>query len=218
MSQFETLRAPGTGAATQLEPDVARSRAKRGLDLAFAIAALVLLAPTLVLIMALIWLEDRRPVIFRQPRTGLHGRTFQIYKFRTMRVVERDGDIRQATRGDARVTRVGGVLRALSLDELPQLVNVIRGEMSLIGPRPHALAHDQQWGEQVPNYRRRFRAKPGLTGLAAVSGHRGEVTSLEQIAGRIEADNAYIDRWSLRLDLKILCQTLPLIFRDPNAY
>jgi len=218
MSQFETLRAPGAGAATRRNADVARSRAKRGVDIAVAVTALSVLAPALLLIMALIWLEDRSPVIFRQRRTGLDGRTFPILKFRTMRVAECGADVRQATRGDTRVTRVGAILRALSLDELPQLMNVLRGEMSLVGPRPHALAHDEAWAQLAPAYRRRFRTRPGLTGLAAVEGHRGEVTSVEEILRRIEADNVYIDNWSLQLDLKILWRTVPLMFRDPNAY
>jgi putative colanic acid biosynthesis UDP-glucose lipid carrier transferase len=133
--------------------------------------------------------------------------------------VAEDGDrIVQATKGDARITALGGLLRKLSLDELPQILNVLKGDMSLVGPRPHAVAHDQAWGQLAPNYARRFRARPGLTGYAAVCGHRGEVTELKAILDRVEADNAYIDNWSIWLDLKIVWRTVPLIFADANAY
>ena len=159
-----------------------------------------------------------RPALFRQRRTGLGGSVFTVFKFRTMTVAE-DGDvIRQATRGDARLTSVGKVLRKFSLDELPQVLNVLRGEMSLIGPRPHALAHDETWSKLVPGYAQRFRARPGLSGYAQVCGYRGEVTDLASLRARVEADNEYIDTWSLLLDLKILLRTVPLIFRDTRAY
>jgi putative colanic acid biosynthesis UDP-glucose lipid carrier transferase len=126
--------------------------------------------------------------------------------------------VRQATRDDARVTALGAVLRKFSLDELPQLLNVLRGEMSLIGPRPHAVAHDEQWGRLAPGYDRRFRARPGLTGYAAVCGFRGEVRELQAIIDRVESDNEYIDTWSFGLDMKIVWRTLPLIFGDSRAY
>ena len=197
---------------------IARSWRKRGFDV--VVASLVLLAflPLLVLIGTAIWMESGGPVLFRQARTGLGGRTFRIYKFRTMRVTE-DGDgVRQAVRGDARVTPLGALLRRLSLDELPQLLNVLKGEMSIVGPRPHALVHDELWAVRVPGYAARFRARPGLTGAAQVKGHRGEVTEDAGLFARIEADNAYIDSWSFGEDLRLVVRTIPLLFGDERAF
>jgi putative colanic acid biosynthesis UDP-glucose lipid carrier transferase len=197
---------------------VANSRSKRAFDILVALVALLIFLPLLCLVAVAVRVESPGPALFRQKRTGLNGHVFTVLKFRTMTVVE-DGDtIRQATRDDARVTALGGVLRRLSLDELPQILNVLKGEMSLIGPRPHAVAHDTAWGQAVPNYARRFRARPGLTGYAAIRGHRGEVTDLKSIVDRVEADNDYIDNWSLRLDMQIIWKTIPLIFSDVNAY
>jgi putative colanic acid biosynthesis UDP-glucose lipid carrier transferase len=196
----------------------AASRRKRAFDILMAFCALLVFLPLLLTIALLVRIESRGPALFRQRRTGLHGRVFTVFKFRTMTVAE-DGDtVRQATRGDARVTALGAVLRKLSLDELPQLLNVLRGDMSLIGPRPHAVAHDEVWGKLVPGYDRRFRARPGLTGYAAVCGFRGEVKELQAIIDRIESDNEYIDTWTLGLDMKIIWRTLPLIFGDTRAY
>jgi len=157
-------------------------------------------------------------VIFRQRRTGLNGVIFTVFKFRTMRVEEDGAVVRQATQNDSRVTALGAILRKYSIDELPQLLNVLRGEMSLIGPRPHAVAHDELWTEQVPGYARRFRARPGLTGYAAICGFRGEVKEFQAILDRVESDNEYIDTWSFGLDVKIVWRTIPLIFGDANAY
>jgi putative colanic acid biosynthesis UDP-glucose lipid carrier transferase len=162
--------------------------------------------------------EDGGPVLFRQRRTGLHGRVFTVLKFRSMAVAEDGGEVKQASRWDSRVTRVGGMIRALSIDELPQLYNVLRGDMSLVGPRPHALRHDEDWGRAVPAYRHRFRARPGLTGYAQVRGYRGEVREIGDVVRRIEADNYYIDNWSLKLEMQIVLRTVPLLFHDPNAY
>lgn len=197
---------------------VALSRTKRAFDFLVAVVALLLFLPLFLLIALAVRLETPGPAFFRQKRTGLNGRVFTVFKFRTMTVAEDGEDVRQATRGDARVTPLGAVLRKLSLDELPQILNVIRGEMSLIGPRPHAVAHDLAWEKIAPNYARRFRARPGLTGYAAVRGFRGEIAEPQSILGRVEADNEYIDTWSLWLDIKILWRTLPLIFADANAY
>lgn len=196
----------------------ANSRRKRAFDVALALGALLVFLPLLLVIALLVRLESRGPALFRQRRTGLGGQIFTVFKFRTMTVVEDGETIRQATRGDARVTPLGAVLRKLSLDELPQLLNVLRGDMSLIGPRPHAVAHDEMWGKLVPGYDRRFRARPGLTGYAAVCGLRGEVKDLQAIVDRVEADNEYIDTWSFGLDMKIVWRTLPLIFGDSRAY
>jgi putative colanic acid biosynthesis UDP-glucose lipid carrier transferase len=210
--------APGPALTTPPRLPVSNSRRKRAFDVLGALIALLVFLPLLLTLAALVRLETPGPALFRQRRTGLDGVIFTVFKFRTMTVAE-DGDtVRQATQNDARITPLGAVMRKLSLDELPQLLNVLRGEMSLIGPRPHAVAHDEIWSEQVPNYARRFRARPGLTGYAAVCGHRGEVKEVEAIVARIEADNAYIDDWSFWLDIKIALKTVPLIFTDTNAY
>jgi putative colanic acid biosynthesis UDP-glucose lipid carrier transferase len=198
--------------------DVARSPGKRVIDILLALGALLLFAPLLVCIALAVRVESGGPVIFKQRRTGHMGRVFTIYKFRTMTVAEDNASVRQATRGDARVTAVGAILRQLSLDELPQLFNVLRGDMSVVGPRPHALAHDVQYGELIPTYADRFRAKPGLTGLAQINGFRGELKSADCMRGRVAADNLYIDSWSLGLDIAILAKTALMIFRDPQAY
>jgi putative colanic acid biosynthesis UDP-glucose lipid carrier transferase len=196
----------------------AASRRKRAFDFAMAFCALMVFLPLLLTIALLVRLETRGPALFRQRRTGLHGRVFTVFKFRTMTVAEDGQTVRQATRDDDRVTALGAVLRKLSLDELPQLLNVLRGDMSLIGPRPHAVAHDEAWGKVVAGYDRRFRARPGLTGYAAVCGFRGEVKELQAIIDRVESDNEYIDTWTFGLDMKIIWRTLPLIFGDTRAY
>jgi putative colanic acid biosynthesis UDP-glucose lipid carrier transferase len=175
-------------------------------------------------------LEDRGLPLFVQERTGLGQRRFLVYKFRTMKCGAVSGrtkaplasppepTVAQAVRGDGRVTRVGAVLRRLSWDEFPQIWNVLKGDMSLVGPRPHAVAHDRAWSDIVPNYADRFRMRPGLTGLAQVKGFRGEVCGPADIAARVQADNAYIDNWRLWHDLRIILMTLPLLFWDPHAY
>lgn len=199
-------------------PPVASSRAKRAMDVTLAGAALLLFLPLLVLVALAVCAESPGAALFRQRRTGLNGRPFRILKFRTMRVAE-DGDhMAQAQRNDARVTRIGRVLRKLSLDELPQLVNVLNGDMSLVGPRPHALCHDEAWSCEIPQYTDRFRARPGLTGYAQVRGFRGEVTGPEAIRDRVAADNAYIERWSLLEDVRLIALTVPLLFHDAAAY
>jgi len=197
---------------------IGHSWRKRSFDFAFALIVLVVLAPTLLLIALLVKLETGGPALYRQQRTGYQGRIFTIYKFRTMSVMEDSSSVRQATVGDSRVTRVGAVLRRLSLDELPQLANVLRGDMSLIGPRPHALAHDNFYAAHIENYPQRFLARPGLTGLAQVNGLRGETRQVDCMRQRVDADCEYIRRWSFRLDLLILARTVPLLFKDPRAY
>ena len=201
-----------------LRSAAARSISKRVLDVTTAAMILALVAPLFVLVTVAIKLDSRGPALFRQRRTGLGGEAFSILKFRSMRVLEDDGDLKQATRSDSRITRVGAVIRALSIDELPQLINVLKGEMSLVGPRPHALSHDELWARTAPGYAQRFRVRPGLTGCAQVNGLRGEIRELAQIRARVDADNWYIDNWSLRLDLVILLRTVPLLFHDPRAY
>ena len=200
------------------ELPVATSRLKRGFDIVVAGFALLLFLPLLVMVTVAIRVESPGRAIFLQRRTGYQGRVFTIYKFRTMTVTEDSDKVRQATKNDQRVTTIGALLRKLSIDELPQLLNVMKGDMSIVGPRPHALAHDDYYGALIPTYAARFRARPGLTGYAQVSGFRGEIIDLSCMSDRVAADNAYIDDWSPTLDLAILVRTLPLIFSDPNAY
>jgi undecaprenyl-phosphate galactose phosphotransferase/putative colanic acid biosynthesis UDP-glucose lipid carrier transferase len=192
--------------------------AKRALDVVSAGAGLVILSPLLAVVSLAIKLDSRGPVIFRQSRRGFNGREFLIWKFRTMTVTENGRVIYQAKRSDKRVTRVGRLLRATSIDELPQLVNVLRGEMSLVGPRPHAIAHDDEYGRSIGKYAFRHHVKPGITGWAQVSGFRGGTPELDWMKKRIELDLWYIDNWSFWLDLWIIARTCFEVARGRNAY
>jgi lipopolysaccharide/colanic/teichoic acid biosynthesis glycosyltransferase len=198
-------------------PRGALGRRKRSLDIAIAVFLVLLLLPLLLAIAIIVRLDSAGPALFRQRRGGLGGAPFVIYKFRTMRVVEDGAAIRQASRNDLRCTGVGRVLRRLSLDELPQLFNVLRGEMSLVGPRPHALAHDAQFLRDHPLYSYRFMVRPGITGLAQVSGWRGEIQDPADMAHRLERDLEYVRTWSFWGDVRILCATLRCP-TDPRAY
>jgi putative colanic acid biosynthesis UDP-glucose lipid carrier transferase len=217
---------PGAEAAkTRADPvagrsgrEAAQSGLKRTLDVCGAGALLLMLLPLLLLIALAVALDSRGPILFRQTRTGLNGKPFQILKFRSMRVMEDGEVVKQATRHDNRITRVGGFLRRSSLDELPQLINVLRGDMSLVGPRPHALAHDRYFGDLLPDYGRRFRTRPGITGLSQVSNLRGETKTIDEMRRRIETDNRYIDDWSIRTDASILIRTAVLVWKDDQAY
>ncbi|MCS3758993.1 exopolysaccharide biosynthesis polyprenyl glycosylphosphotransferase [Bradyrhizobium centrosematis] len=191
---------------------------KRTIDVIGAGLALVMLAPLLALAAIAIKLESPGPVFFRQQRCGFNGRTFLISKFRTMHVLEDGHVIAQATPQDRRVTRVGRLLRRTSFDELPQLLNVLEGSMSLVGPRPHALAHDGQFDKLVRNYAFRRRVRPGLTGWAQVHGCRGATPTASMIEARVQYDLWYIDNWSIRLDLAILLRTPMEVLRGRNAY
>jgi putative colanic acid biosynthesis UDP-glucose lipid carrier transferase len=203
----------------QIRPrPVATDPLKRLFDILASGLGLAVFLPLLVLVMVAIRLDSPGPAIYRQRRTGYRGRVFTIYKFRTMTVTEDGRAVRQATRDDSRVTAVGALLRKLSIDELPQLWNVLKGDMSIVGPRPHALAHDEYYGALIPTYAQRFRARPGLTGYAQVNGFRGEIRDPLGMSDRVAADNSYIEAWSPGLDLAILLRTIPLIFRDPRAY
>jgi len=185
------------------------------------LAALIglLMLPLMALIAIAIKLDSSGPVLFRQKRYGFNGNEITVWKFRTMSAAAGDsGDTRQATRGDPRVTRIGGFLRRTSLDELPQLFNVLRGEMSLVGPRPHALTHNEQFAKVIDDYLSRHRMKPGITGWAQVNGLRGEVDTPGKIHLRVQYDLFYIDHWSLLFDLKILFLTLFVGFVHRNAY
>ena len=190
---------------------------KRILDILLATMGVVVLAPLLLMTALLIKFDSPGPVIFRQRRCGFDNREFVILKFRTMTVLEDEGAIVQAKPGDYRVTRLGRTLRRTSIDELPQLFNVIWGDMSLVGPRPHAVAHDDEYKTRINNYALRHHVKPGLTGAAQVMGLRGETSRLSQMEQRVERDLWYINNWSLRLDLKIMARTCVALLR-PEAY
>ena len=196
----------------------AASGLKRLIDVLGAGFGLVFLAPFLLLVALTIRLESPGPALFRQRRTGRGGVPFVIYKFRTMRCLEDGPHITQASRGDRRTTRLGALLRRSSIDELPQLINVLKGDMSLVGPRPHALAHDQLYAAAIDNYEARFLARPGISGLAQVSGLRGATPSVECMAARVALDLEYIQRWSIILDVRILVQTLLMGPFDPAAF
>lgn len=218
MERFTDLRVVRVGQVLSL--NVARrplSRfdvcAKRVLDLVVASAALVLLAPFLALVALLIRLDSPGPVLFRQQRYGFNQEPFRIFKFRSMTTFHETA-FEQARPGDLRVTRVGRILRRWNIDELPQLLNVLKGEMSLVGPRPHALAHDRAFERRIARYARRHNVKPGITGWAQVHGCRGETRTDEAMRSRVEHDLWYIDHWSLWLDLKILVLTVV----SPKAY
>jgi len=192
--------------------------AKRAVDLVLTTIALAVLAIPMAVIALLIKLTSRGPVFFRQKRYGLDGREIQVWKFRSMTVCENGDNVVQAVRGDARVTRLGAILRKTSLDELPQLFNVLAGNMSLVGPRPHATAHNEAYRKRIFGYMLRHKVKPGITGLAQVSGWRGETDTLEKMANRVACDHRYIREWSLWLDLKILLRTIGVVFSRQNAY
>ena len=195
-----------------------RGVVKRVSDFVIASIALVALSPLLLLIAISIKATSPGPVIFRQRRYGLDGQDIVVYKFRTMTVLE-DGDvIRQATKGDSRVTKVGAVLRKYSLDELPQFFNVLQGRMSVVGPRPHAIAHNEEYRRLIKGYMIRHKVNPGITGLAQVSGFRGETNTVEDMARRVECDLDYLRNWSLGLDLKIIFKTAFVVLKDKNAY
>lgn len=196
--------------------DPATSVAKRALDLVGSLVLLLFFSPLLLLAAGLIACGGDGPVLFAQERTGLDGRVIKVLKFRTLTVIEEGASVRSVSSGDPRVTPVGRVLRRLSVDELPQLVNVLKGDMSLVGPRPHAVLHDRIFSTGCPDYQRRFRAKPGLTGLAQVRGYKGSVSSLGHLHARVEADLRYIDRWSLGLDVMILARTLWAVLEEPG--
>jgi putative colanic acid biosynthesis UDP-glucose lipid carrier transferase len=192
---------------------------KRIEDLVLATAMLVAAAPAMAVIAVLIKLDSPGPVLFRQPRLGFNNNEFLVYKFRTMtHRPEPEADVPQARRDDPRVTRIGRILRRTSLDELPQLFNVLLGNMSLVGPRPHAVAHNQQYAGLIDDYLGRHRVQPGITGWAQVNGYRGETDTLEKMRRRVEYDLAYIDNWSILLDIKIIFLTALSVISDPNAY
>ena len=188
------------------------------LAVALAGGAVILLAPLLALIALLIKLGSPGPVIFRQRRYGLDGSEIVVNKFRTMTVMEDGPVIRQATPDDQRITSLGRILRRYSLDELPQLFNVLAGSMSLVGPRPHAVAHNEQYRRLIKGYMIRHKVPPGMTGLAQVKGYRGETPRVEEMQARIRYDLEYLRRWTPLLDIKIILQTTVMLLGDRKAY
>ncbi len=191
---------------------------KRTADVLFGSLLLAAAAVPMLAIGVLVKLSSPGPVFFRQRRYGLDGREIFVWKFRTMTCCENGSKVRQATRDDDRVTVVGRFLRRTSLDELPQLFNVIEGGMSLVGPRPHANAHNEQYRSLIDGYMLRHKVKPGITGLAQVSGYRGETETLEKMEKRIACDHQYIREWSFWMDVRILVKTLRVVLRQRNAY
>jgi putative colanic acid biosynthesis UDP-glucose lipid carrier transferase len=187
-------------------------------DFVFASLILILISPLLLILAAGVKLSSPGPVLFRQRRYGLDGRQITVYKFRTMTVQEDGEQIRQATRDDRRITPFGSFLRRTSLDELPQFINVLQGRMSIVGPRPHAVAHNEMYRKLINGYMVRHKVKPGITGWAQVNGLRGETDTVEKMRERIEFDLSYLRNWSLRLDMQIILKTVWLVFRDRRAY
>ena len=191
---------------------------KRASDLVLASLILVLVSPLLLAIAIGVKLSSPGPVLFKQRRYGLDGREIVVYKFRSMYALEEGNVVRQATRNDPRVTRFGAFLRRYSLDELPQFINVLQGRMSVVGPRPHAVAHNEMYRKLIKSYMIRHKVKPGVTGWAQVNGLRGETDSLDKMQARLECDLAYLRHWSLRLDLQIVLKTIYVVLKKQNAY
>lgn len=195
-----------------------RALIKRIEDLFLGALILALVSPMMLVIAIAIKLSSPGPILFKQTRHGLRGEKFQVLKFRTMTVCENGGNIKQATRNDCRITRIGSFLRKTSLDELPQFFNVLQGHMSIVGPRPHAVAHNEEYRQLIPGYMRRHLMKPGITGWAQVNGWRGETDTLFKMEKRVELDMEYIRSWSLALDLRIIVVTVFKTLHDKNAY
>lgn len=218
--QARTLAIQGIPVVSMCETPFFGYRAivKRMADVLISSALLLLLAPVMIVIAVLVRLSSSGPIIFRQRRYGLNGEEILVYKFRTMTVTQDGADVPQATRSDPRTTPIGRFLRRYSLDELPQLLNVLRGPMSLVGPRPHAVAHNESYRKLIKGYMVRYKVKPGITGLAQVNGLRGETRTLEQMEARVRYDLQYLRNWSLELDMAILAKTVYRVFKDANAF
>ncbi len=191
---------------------------KRTLDVVISLAMMLVCAIPMLIVALLVKLTSPGPVLFRQKRYGLDGREIPVWKFRSMRVMENGAKVTQATKNDPRVTKVGAFIRKTSLDELPQLFNVLCGDMSLVGPRPHATAHNEEYRKRIHGYMLRHKVKPGITGLAQVEGCRGETDTLEKMEKRVQFDHRYIREWSFWLDIHILFKTLFVVLKKENAY
>ena len=195
-----------------------RGLAKEVFDRSFAFCALIGLSPVMLTVALLVKATSRGPVFFTQPRLGVDGKVFHVYKFRTMTVHQEQGVVTQATRNDSRVTRIGGFLRRTSLDELPQFLNVLMGDMSVVGPRPHAREHNELYKDLVQRYMMRHRVKPGITGWAQVNGLRGQTDTLRKMSDRVEHDIYYIQNWTFRMDLLIIARTAISGWTGRNVY
>jgi putative colanic acid biosynthesis UDP-glucose lipid carrier transferase len=191
---------------------------KRAEDLVLSSLIVALISPLLLGVALGVKLSSPGPVLFRQRRNGLDGREIVVWKFRSMRTMDDGAVIRQATRGDPRITLFGAFIRRTSLDELPQFFNVLQGHMSIVGPRPHAVAHNDEYRELIRAYMVRHKVKPGITGWAQVNGHRGETDTLDKMRARVEYDLEYLHHWSLGLDLRIIARTVALVLGDRHAY
>lgn len=190
---------------------------KRALDIAITAPALITLLPLFALTALCIKLDNKGPVFFKQKRYGLGGKTFEVYKFRSMTYAP-EAVFSQATKNDSRITRVGAFIRSTSIDELPQLINVVKGEMSLVGPRPHPLSLDDDFNQRIPGFMERYGATPGITGWAQVNGFRGETRTLEDMQNRFNHDMQYISKRNLLLDIRIIAKTAISGWTDSNAY
>ena len=191
---------------------------KRATDIVIASFGLAVLSPLMILVAAAVKFTSRGPALFRQRRYGLNGEEILVYKFRSMITTEDGEQVKQATRGDPRVTPVGRFIRKTSIDELPQLFNVLQGTMSLVGPRPHAVAHNEMYRKLISGYMIRHKVRPGITGWAQVNGLRGETETVDKMSARVKFDIDYLNQWSLWMDIKILVRTVLLVLRDDKAY
>lgn len=191
---------------------------KRLEDIIFSFIIILLISPLLVFIALAVKISSPGPVIFKQIRYGMDGKPIKVWKFRSMTVMENDTSIKQATKNDVRVTKVGKILRQTSLDELPQFFNVLTGGMSIVGPRPHAVAHNEQYRNLIEGYMLRHKVKPGITGWAQINGWRGETDTVDKMQKRVEYDLEYIREWSIWLDLKIIFLTIFKGFINKSAY
>jgi putative colanic acid biosynthesis UDP-glucose lipid carrier transferase len=194
------------------------SAIKRASDIVFGLAILLLAAPAMLVVALAVRLTSPGPVIFRQRRYGLYGEEIIVYKFRSMTVTDDGGTIVQASLGDQRLTPIGAFLRRSSLDELPQFINVLQGRMSVVGPRPHAVAHNEQYRKLIKGYMLRHKVKPGVTGWAQVNGMRGETATLDKMQARIQYDLDYLRSWSVWLDLWIILKTVKVVLTRDNAH
>ena len=191
---------------------------KRSSDFLVSLVILILILPILLIIATLVKLDSKGPVIFKQRRYGLDGEQILVYKFRSMAVVEDGGSIQQAQKNDLRITALGAFLRRTSMDELPQFFNVLQGRMSIVGPRPHAVAHNELYRTLIKGYMVRHKVRPGITGWAQINGYRGETATLDKMQARIDYDLDYLRNWSLQLDFFIILKTIRLVFKDNAAY
>jgi putative colanic acid biosynthesis UDP-glucose lipid carrier transferase len=191
---------------------------KRASDIVLAACISLLLLPVMAVIGMAVKLGSRGPMIFKQRRYGLHGEEIIVYKFRSMTVAEDGDNVVQAKKNDQRITPIGGFLRRSSLDELPQFINVLQGRMSIVGPRPHAVSHNEQYRKLIKGYMLRHKVKPGITGLAQVNGLRGETETLDKMEARVECDLDYLRNWSLWLDIWIILRTVQVVLKRENAH